>query len=183
MQTLLFDFIPVLLFFIAFKFYGIYVATTVGIVLTALQVVLTRIFKHRYDKQQLVTLVVFVVFGGMTLYFHNPLFVKWKPTVIFWVFSLVLFSTQFIGKKPLIQRMLEHLLEGQHGNIPVMVWKKLNAAWGMFFAFLGGVNLYVAYNFSTDAWVNFKLYGVMSFLILFSVAQAVFLSRYLSVEK
>lgn len=183
MQTLLLDFVPVVLFFVAFKFYGIYVATTVGIVLTALQVVLTRWLRKRFDKQQLITLAVFVVFGGMTLYFHNPIFVKWKPTIVFWIFSLVLLGTQFIGKKPLVQRMLEPMLESQQGNVPNTVWKKLNAAWGLFFATLGGVNLYVAYNFSTDAWVNFKLYGVMSFLILFSVGQTLFLSRYLTVRK
>src|SRR5579872_6248363 len=105
MSSLFIDFIPVLLFFFAFKFYGIYVATIVGIVVTALQVVVTRLKKRRFDKQQLVTLLVFSVFGGMTLYFHDPIFVKWKPTVIFWIFGVVFLATQFFGKKPLIQRM------------------------------------------------------------------------------
>lgn len=111
MLTVVYDFIPVILFFIAFKLYGIYTATVVGIVVTAFQVVITTIWKKRIDKQQLVTLIVFVVFGGMTLYFHNPLFVKWKPTVIYWIFAVVLFFSQFIGKKPLMQRMLEKYLK------------------------------------------------------------------------
>lgn len=180
MQTLLFDFVPVVLFFIAFKFYGIYVATTVGIVVTAIQVVLTRWLRKRYDKQQLVTLIVFVLFGGMTLYFHDPIFVKWKPTIIFWIFGFLLLGSQFIGKKPLVKRMLESLLEGQAHLIPDRVWTRLNIAWAIFFIILGSVNLYVAYFFSTDAWVNFKLYGVLSLLILFSFMQAIYLSRFLS---
>jgi intracellular septation protein len=184
MQNMLIDFIPVLLFFIAFKLYGIYVATTVGIVATALQVVVTRIVRKSFDKQQLVTLVVFVVFGGMTLYFHNPLFVKWKPTVVFWVFGVVFFFSQFIGKKPLAQRMLEKLMEGQdHSSVPPMIWKRLNLAWAAFFIVLGSLNLYVAYYFSTDVWVNFKVYGIMGILLAFSFVQAMCLTRYMSEVK
>ena len=183
MQSMLFDFIPVLLFFIAFKLYGIYVATTVGIVVTALQVVLTRIFRRHFDKQQLVTLAVFVVFGGMTLYFHNPIFVKWKPTLVFGIFGIVFLGSQFIGNKPLIQRMLEKLLEGQSHTIPEKVWKKLNVAWALFFLALASVNLYVAYSFSTDAWVNFKVYGIMGILLAFSFIQAIYLTRYMSEAK
>jgi intracellular septation protein len=183
MQSMLFDFIPVLLFFIAFKMYGIYVATTVGIVVTARQVVLTRIFRHKFDKQQLVTLAVFAIFGGMTLYFHNPIFVKWKPTMVFGIFGLIFFGSQFIGSKPLIQRMLEKLLEGQAHTVPNTVWKKLNLAWACFFITLASVNLYVAYSFSTDIWVNFKVYGIMGVLLAFSFAQALYLTRYLADAK
>ncbi len=184
MTHMLIDFVPVFLFFLAFKFYGIYVATTVGIVVTALQVVVTRVVRKRYDKQQLVTLVVFALFGGMTLYFHNPIFVKWKPSIVFWVFGLVFLGSQFIGKKPLIQRMLESLMEGQQGHhIPEQAWKKLNVVWGLFFLVLGGVNIYVAYNFSTNAWVNFKLYGITCLILVFSFAQAMYLSRYMTSVK
>ena len=133
MSTMLFDFIPVLLFFIAFKMYGIYVATTVGIVATALQVVMTRLTRKRFDKQQLVTLVVFCLFGGMTLYFHNPLFIKWKPTIIFWIFGTVFLVSQFITHKTLIQRMMEGMLDGQAHVIPSNVWRRLNVASGCVF--------------------------------------------------
>lgn len=181
-MQLLYDFLPVFLFFIAFKFYGIYVATVVGIIVTALQVLLTTIWMRKLDKKQLITLIVFVVFGGMTLYFHNPLFVKWKPTVVFWVFSLVFIGSHFIGKKPLIQRMLEHMVDGEH-PVPGLVWKKLNIVWALFFILLGGINLYVAYQFSTETWVNFKLYGILSILFIFSIFQAFYLSKYLTVQK
>lgn len=183
MLTMLYDFLPLFLFFLAFKLYGIYAATAVGIAATGLQVVTTRIFRKRYDKQQLITFVVFVIFGGMTLYFHNPLFIKWKPTVIFWIFAMVFFGSQFVGAKPLIQRMLEHVFENQEHTVPHGLWKKLNFAWAVFFALLGGLNLYVAYTYTLDIWVNFKVYGIFGLLVLFSIVQAIFLSRYLTETK
>jgi intracellular septation protein len=184
MQHFLIDFIPVLLFLAAFKLYGIYVATSVGIVATAVQVLLTRILRHKFDKQQLVTLVVFVIFGGMTLYFHNPIFVKWKPSIVFWIFGAALIISQFF-KKPIIQAMLEGLLADSQSKIavPTGVWKRLNLAWALFFLTLGTVNIYVAYKFSTEAWVNFKVYGILSLIMLFSFIQAFFLARYLSEAK
>lgn len=177
MLNLLYDFIPVFLFFLAFKIYGIYVATVVGIVATALQVVVTTLWKKKVDKKQLVTLFVFVVFGGMTLYFHNPIFVKWKPSIIFWIFGTVFLLSHFIGKKVIIQRMMENMLEGK--QLPDLVWKRMNLTWALFFLILGTVNIFIAYHFSTDTWVNFKFYGILGLLILFSVLQALCLSRYL----
>lgn len=182
MIAFLYDFIPVLLFFIAFKLYGIYVATVVGIAVTALQVIINYVWKRRVDKQQLITLIVFSLFGGMTLYFHDPLFVKWKPTVIFWIFGIVLLGSQFIGKKPLMQRMMEKMLE-EKGTIPHSVWRRLNLAWMTFFIVLGGINIYIAYHFSTDTWVNFKLYGILGLFILFSFAQAMCLAKYMTDAK
>jgi intracellular septation protein len=183
MQNILIDFVPVLLFLIAFKMYGIYAATTVGIVATAVQVLLTRLIRHRFDKQQVITLVVFVIFGGMTLYFHNPIFIKWKPSIIFWIFGLIFLGSQFIGVKTLAQRMLEGLLEGQATSVPRFVWSRLNIAWTVFFLSLGTVNIYVAYTYSTDTWVNFKVYGIMTLLLGFSFVQAICLTRYLSETK
>jgi intracellular septation protein len=182
MQNMLIDFIPVILFLIAFKMYGIYVATTVGIVATALQVVVTKLVRKKFDNQQLVTLAVFVVFGGMTLYFHNPIFVKWKPTIVFWVFGIAFLLSQFIGDKPIAQRMLEKVLEG-NAALPAKIWSRLNVAWAGFFLLLGALNLYVAYNFDTDVWVNFKVYGIMGILLIFSFVQAIFLSRFLAEGK
>lgn len=181
MQNFLIDFIPVILFLIAFKMYGIYVATSVGIISTALQVIITRFVRKKFDKQQLVTLVVFAVFGGMTLYFHNPIFVKWKPSIVFWVFGAAFLLSQVIGQKPIIQRMLENLVDEKAATpVPKNFWKKLNLAWGLFFIILGTINLYVAYSFSTEIWVNFKVYGILFLLMIFSFAQAICLSKYLS---
>lgn len=181
MSQFLIDLVPVLLFFIVFKLYGIYVATAVGIISTAVQVVVTFIWKKRFDRQQLLTLVVFVIFGGMTLYFHNPLFVKWKPTVVFWIMGLAFFLSRYIGEKTIVQRMLEKGLDGV--TLSKRIWQKLNGLWASFFLSVGGVNILVAYHFSTDVWVNFKLYGISSLLLLFCIFQAIFLSRYITGSK
>lgn len=179
MLNFLYEFLPVLLFFIAFKFYGIYVATGVGIAVTAIQLLLTTLIKKKLDKKQLITLIIFVVFGGMTLYFHNPIFVKWKPTVVFWLFGVVLFLSHFIGKKPIMRRMLEAMLDGK-ASLPNHIWSRLNMAWAVFFTILGLINIYVAYNYSTEVWVNFKLYGILGLLFAFSFLQALYLARYIS---
>jgi intracellular septation protein len=176
-MTMLYDFIPVLLFFIAFKWYGIYVATVVGIVMTGLQVIITRLWKKRFDKQQVVTFAVFLIFGSMTLYFHNPIFVKWKPSVIFWLFSIVFLLSQFIDKKPFIQRMLGTALD-EKGELPRKIWLRLNWAWALFFAIMGTINIFVAYSYSTETWVNFKLYGILGLGLAFGFLQAIWLARY-----
>lgn len=178
MLNLFYDFFIVLLFFIAFKFYGIYVATTVGIIGSMLQVIATRLWHKKYDKKQLLVMMIFLVFGGMTLYFHDPIFVKWKPTILFWIFGFVFFISQLIGRQPLIQRMMGHLLE-EKTPIPKVVWRRLNVAWSLFFFILGTINIFVAYHFTTDIWVNFKLYGIFSAMILFGFVQAFFLTRYM----
>lgn len=192
MNHFLFDLLPVLLFFIVFKYQGIYAATWVGILSTLVQAVFSRITQKRWDKMQVVTLVVFILFGGMTLYFHNPIFVKWKPTIIFWIFALALMGSHFVGKKPLMQRILEGALSNSQKNdqqieqlppvfIPTELGIKLNIAWTLFFIILGAINIYVAYRFSDAAWVNFKLYGITTATLVFSVLQTFFLMRQLKV--
>jgi intracellular septation protein len=178
-MQLFYEIFPVFLFFLAFKLYDIYVATLVGIVTTLLQVVITRVWQGKWDKKQLITLGVFVLFGSMTLYFHDPIFVKWKPTVIFWIFSLFIIGSQFFTQKPLMQRLMENMMQGKV-MVPQQVWKRLNIIWAVFFTLLGAVNLYIAYHYSNDAWVNFKFYGVTSALFVFSIIQAVYLSRYMT---
>ena len=177
----LYEFFPVLLFFITFKFYGIYAATVAGIVTTFIQVILTRFYSKKWDKKQLITLIIFLIFGSLTLYFHNPIFIKWKPTIIFWIFSLVIFGSLFT-RKTLVQQMMEHALEGK-GNIPVTVWQRLNIGWGFFFFLLGLINLYIAYQFSNEVWVNFKFYGITAALLIFSIAQALCLTKYVTTSK
>jgi len=178
MNAFLFDLLPVLLFFIAFKYYGIYVATWVGILSTLVQTLASRWQKKSWDKMQLVTLAIFTLFGGMTLYFHNPIFVKWKPTLVFWIFGLVLLGSHFIGSKCITQRVLETAMKEQ-ATIPHRVGRKLNIAWTLFFLTLGSVNLYIAYHYSDEVWVNFKLYGITAATLLFSVLQTLFLVRHL----
>lgn len=181
-MQLLYEILPVFLFFITFKFYNIYLATIVGIAATFLQVLLTRVFAGRWDKKQVVTLAVFVFFGGLTLYFHNPIFVKWKPTIIFWIFAIIILGSRLFAKQPLIQRMMMGGLDPKY-QIPVVIWQRLNTVWALFFAIMGAVNLYIAYFYSNDAWVNFKFYGITSALLVFSVGQAIYLSKHMSEVK
>lgn len=181
-MQLLYDIVPVLLFFIAFKFYGIYVATVVGIVATLAQVIFNKLWFKKWDRKQLVTLLVFSLFGGMTLYFHDPIFVKWKPTIVFWVFASAILGSQLFTRKTIAQRLMENVFQGK-GSVPLIVWKKVNIAWALFFISMGALNLYVAYYFSDDAWVNFKFYGITSALFLLSIAQAVYLMRFMSETK
>jgi len=177
-MQLFYEIFPVFLFFLAFKFYGIYVATVVGIVTTFFQVIITRVWMRKWDKKQLITLGIFIIFGGMTLYFHDPIFVKWKPTILFWLFAITLLITQFFTQKPLMQRMMESMLQDK-GQIPGLIWKRLNLIWAFFFTLLGGVNLYIAYFYNDAIWVNFKFYGVTLALFIFSIVQALYLSRFL----
>lgn len=179
---LFYEIIPVFLFFLAFKFYGIYVATVVGIVSTFLQVIISRIWMRKWDRKQLITLFVFLIFGGMTLYFHDPIFVKWKPTIIFWVFALAIIGSHLFTRKPLAQRLMEGILQDK-AEVPFFVWRRLSVMWAFFFIALGAINLYVAYHLSNDAWVDFKFYGITSALFAFSILQAFYLTRYMSEPK
>jgi len=180
-MQLFFEFFPVLLFFLTFKFYGIYAATVVGIITTFLQVMITRLWMKKWDNKQLITLAIFVVFGGMTLYFHNPIFVKWKPTILFWLFAVTLLVTQYFTQKPLIQRLMENMLQDK-GHLSKQIWMRLNLIWASFFTLLGVMNLYVAYFYSDDIWVNFKFYGITSALFIFSIFQACYLARFITEE-
>lgn len=178
----LFEIFPVALFFIAFKLYGIYTATIVGIIATALQVLLTRLVLQQWDKKQVITLVVFLFFGGMTLYFHNPIFVKWKPTIVFWIFAIAILMTQFFTKKTLAERLMASVLQDK-GTVPDQVFRRLNLLWFVFFFILGLLNLYIAYYASDEAWVNFKFYGITGILFVISIAQAFYLMRFITVDK
>lgn len=176
-MKLLFDFLPIFLFFIAYKVYDIYVATIVAIVASCLQVTFFW-FKHRrVETMHIITLVLIVVLGGATLLFKDETFIKWKPTGVNWMFGLVFLGSQFIGKKTILERMM-----GANITLPAGIWTRLNAAWALFFIALGFINLYVAYNYDTDTWVNFKLFGMMGLTIGFIVLQAIYLSRHIKHE-
>ncbi len=179
MLNIIYEFSLIIIFFIAFKFYDIYVATATIMVGALLQLLATRFYKGHFEKKQVIVLAILLVFGGMTLYFHDPIFIKWKPTIVFWILGMVFLASQFMGTKTLIQRMLSQAFEGK-AMVPEHIWKGLNLAWAMFFLLLGAVNVFIAYYFSTDTWVNFKLYGILSALLLFGFVQSLFLTRYMS---
>jgi len=177
-MKLLFDFFPIILFFIAFKLYGIYTATAVAIVASFAQVGWYWLKHKRFENTHLITLVIIVVFGGATLLLEDELFIKWKPSVLNWVFGVAFLASHFIGKKTIVERMM-----GGNINLPTGVWSKLNASWVVFFIALGFINLYVVYNFDTDTWVNFKLFGMMGLTLLFVIAQAAYMSRHMETSK
>lgn len=170
----LFDFFPILLFFVAYKAYDIYVATAVAIIASFIQVGWFWLQHRRVEKMHVITLLMITVLGGATLLLQDPTFIMWKPTIVNWAFGLVFIGSQFIGKKTIIQRMMESTVE-----MPQPVWTKLNLAWAAFFVFLGFLNLYVAYNFDEETWVNFKLFGMIGLTFVFIIAQAFFIGRYI----
>ncbi|MEE9354463.1 MAG: septation protein A [Methylococcaceae bacterium] len=174
-MKLLFDFFPIILFFIAFKTHGIYAATTVAIVATVLQVSYSWIKHRKVETMNWITLILIVVMGGATLYLQDEQFIKWKPTVINWLFGLAFLISQFVGKKPFVERMMSSNI-----TLPHPVWLRLNLSWSLFFVTMGFVNLYVIYNFDTETWVNFKLFGMLGLTLAFVLLQAIFLSRYIT---
>lgn len=173
-MKMLFDFFPVVLFFIAYKTYDIYVATAVLIIACTVQTLAHRVVKGKFETSHVITLVLVALFGGLTLILQDEVFIKWKPTAINWLFSAAFIGSQFIGQQTIIERMM-----GANISLPSAVWTRLNIAWALFFVVLGGLNLYVAFSFDTDTWVNFKLFGLMGLTLLFIIAQSVYLLPYL----
>ncbi|MDG4550182.1 MAG: septation protein A [Candidatus Contendobacter sp.] len=176
-MKLLFDFLPILLFFIAYKLSDIYVATGVLVVATLAQVGWSWLRQRRVEKLPLITAGLVLIFGGATLFLHDPVFVKWKPTVVNWLFAAVFLGSRLVGRKTLLERMMGEQLE-----LPAPVWVKLTFAWAGFFLVMGAVNLYVAFTFSENAWVNFKLFGLLGLTLLFVLGQALYMSRHLKTD-
>jgi intracellular septation protein len=174
----LFDLLPVVLFFVAFKLTDIYVATAVAILTTFVQVGILKLRGKRVDAMLWASLAIIAVFGGATLLLQDEMFIKWKPTVLYWLLGGVLATGALAFRRNLVRTMLS-----QQVQLPEPVWTRLNWSWVGFFAFMGGLNLYVAYNYSTDLWVNFKLFGGMGLMLLFVVAQALVLAKYVEEEK
>ena len=177
-MKLLLDFFPIILFFVAYKVWGIYVATAVAIVGTIAQIGYMRMKTGKTEPMQWVSLAIIVVFGGATLLAHNENFIKWKPTVLYWVMGLVLLIGQAVFNKNFIRSLM-----GSQIQLPDPVWRNLNWGWTGFFAVMGAINLWVAFNFDTDTWVNFKLFGGMGLMVVFVIAQAIYLSRHVKEEE
>jgi intracellular septation protein len=198
-MKLLFDLFPVILFFVVFRLAGsnpeaaqafgshylsalvsggevtltqapILLATAVAILATIGQIGWLLARRKPVDNMLWVSLVIIVLFGGATIYFHDEQFIKLKPTVLYWCFALVLLASPLLLKKNLIKAMM-----GKQLSLPENVWSRLNLAWGLFFSLMGALNLYIAFSFPLDFWVNFKL-GLM---IVFVVLQSIYLSRHM----
>ena len=173
-MKLLFDLFPVILFFVAFKFQGIYVATAVAIAATFCQVGWVWAKHRKVDTMLWASLALIVVFGSATLLLHDETFIKWKPTVLYWLFGVVLFFSDIIFGKNLIRAMMQSQI-----TVPDAVWRKLNLSWVFFLALMGSANLYVAYHFSTENWVNFKLFGSIGLMLVFVLLQGLMLAKYI----
>lgn len=174
-MKLFLDFFPIVLFFAAYKLADIYVATLAAIVGSVLLVGFTWLTRRKVETMHLVSMVLIVVFGGLTWYLRDPTFIKWKPTVLNWLFGVMFLGSQFIGEKPVIQRMLSAQI-----TLPAPVWLRLNLAWTAYFLVIGAVNLYVAYTYEEQVWVNFKLFGMLGLTFVFVLLQSFYLSRFLS---
>lgn len=170
----LFDLIPVILFFIGFKLYDIFTATAMAIGATIALIIYAKIRHGKVEKMLLVNGAIISVLGGVTLLLHDKTFIMWKPTVLYWLLAAVLLVSNGFFNKNFIQQMMGKML-----NAPVSVWNKLNFAWVVFLVILGFVNLYIAFNYSENTWVNFKLFGVTSVMFIFIIAQTLLLKQYL----
>ena len=173
-MKLLIDFFPILLFFVAFKFWGIYVATGVAMAATVVQITYLRLRHGKVEPMQWLSLGVIVVFGGATLLAHSETFIKWKPTVLYWLMGGALLVGQVVLRKNLIKSLM-----GAQMELPDAAWNAMNWSWTGLFVAMGALNLWVAYQFDTETWVNFKLFGGLGLMLVFIVAQALYLSRYI----
>jgi intracellular septation protein len=202
-MKLLFDFLPIILFFVTFKYaesqkdwaarfatdhFGdvvsggvvgvaeapVLLATVVVIFATILQIAFLLARGRKIDLMLWVSLVLVVALGSATIWFRSETFIKWKPSVLYWVMGLAFWLSQLIFRKNLLQALI-----GSQLKLPAPVWQRLNFAWVAFFGLMGLLNIYVAYTFSTDTWVNFKLFGGIGLMLLFTLGQGIYLSRYL----
>jgi len=178
----LFDVFPLLLFFAAFKLYDIYVATAVAIAASFLQVGLYWWRQRKFETMHLITLAVIAVFGGLTLVLRDDTFIKWKPTLVYWIFAGLVLGSHFVGRKTVMERLLSAQIA-----LDARLWRHYNLSWGLFFAIAGALNLYVAFFYALDqaaevrqaTWVNFKVFGLLGLTLAFAVVQALVLARHI----
>ncbi len=171
-----FEFIPLIIFFAVYKMVDIYMATA-SLMVTMGLMLAYNYFKHgKAEKMHIITFVMVVVFGGLTLFLHDDAFIKWKVTVVYALFSVALLVSQLLFKKPIIKQMLSKEL-----SLPDNVWNNLNIAWAVFFAVLGAVNVYIAFSLPQEIWVNFKVFGLLGATLVFTILSGVYLYKYLPV--
>ena len=201
-MKLLLDFLPLLLFFVTFKYADrqpdwaaafatehlgflvsggkvgpteapVLLATVVVMAATIAQVLFLKLRGRKVDLMLWISLGLVVTLGAATVYFHNEAFIKWKPTLVYWLFSAAILISRLLGRD-LLRQML-----GQELHLPDVIWTRLNRAWIVFFAAMGFANLYVAYSFSTEAWANFKVFGGTGLMIAFMLGQGIYMTRHL----
>ncbi len=169
-----FDLLPVILFFVGFKLYGIFAATAIAIATTLAMIIYAKIRHGKIEKMLLINGAIISVLGGVTLLLQDKTYIMWKPTVLYWLLAAVLLISNLFFKKNFIQQMMGKIMQA-----PSAVWTKLNLAWVIFLVGLGFLNLYVAFNYTENAWVNFKLFGVTGMMFVFVILQTLVLKKYL----
>ena len=172
MQKFLFDLFPIILFFIAFKVYDIFIATAVAIVATLLQIIFVYLKDKKVEKVLLFNGVMITFLGGLTILLQDKMFIMWKPSVLYWCFALILLFSNVFLKKNLVQMAL-----GKQVELKNKFWNVINWYTSIFFVLLGFINLYVAYNFSEDTWVNFKLFGITGLLFIYMIFLGLYISK------
>ena len=170
-MQLFIDYLPILAFFGAYFYEDIYFATAVLMAVMPLVLVAQYLLTKKANKIYLASTALVLVLGTATLMFRNPQFLFWKPTVLNWAIALVFLGSQFVGEKTIVERMM-----GTAASLKKQQWNKLNMMWVAFFVFVGGVNLYVAFSYSEEAWVKFKLFGMLGLTVLFVIVQTVWLT-------
>lgn len=185
-MKILFDLFPLLIFFGAFKFYDIFIATAAAIIATFIQVGIFWTKHRRFETIHIITLIIITLFGGLTILLKDDIFIKWKPTIVNWLFSGVIVSMLLFSRKSALEFVM-----GKQINLPGPVWRRLNWAWALFFLALGGLNLYVAFYYNasatpevrTAAWVNFKVFWLFGLTLAFAIAQMFFISKHLQLTE
>ncbi len=177
-MQLFLDLLPVVAFFIAYKLTNIFVATAVLIVGVLAQTLLSWIRHRRVSPMLLTSAVLVLVFGGLTLLIHDATFIKWKPTIVDWLFAGAFLVSQFWRGPTIVQRMM-----GEQVQLEPAVWKRLNVMWIVFFAFCGALNLYVAFHYSEGTWVNFKLFGLFGLTLVFALLQGMWIAKHTEAEE
>lgn len=179
MKKFLFDLFPLILFFVAYRFADIYVATAVAMAAGVAQILYIRVTGQVIETMHWVNLAIIVLFGGATLYLHDEAFIKWKPTVLYWLFAGVLIGSQLFFKRNTLKKLL-----GEKIALNDSGWFRLNMSWGLFFLVAGALNLFVAFSgwFTQSQWVSFKVFGLMGLLVLFVIAQSIWLSKHMLPE-
>ena len=173
-MKMLFDLLPVILFFITYKVTGdIYLATGVTVATSVIQIAYLKLKKQTVPATLWFSTGVIVVMGALTIFLHNDKFIMWKPTILYWGFALALIGARFLGKFAIRAAMQNQMV------LPDAVWRNLDWMWAIFLLGMGGLNLYVAYTYSQAVWVNFKLFGSMGLMLIFVIAQGIYLARHL----
>ncbi|VFP86367.1 septation protein A [Candidatus Erwinia haradaeae] len=171
------DFLPLLVFFIIYKIYNIFIASSALIAVSVVILLLKWLLYRTLDKISLLTFFLVAMLGGLTIIFHNPDFIKWKVTIIDSIFSIALLSSYFFMSKSLMQKMLNTQM-----HLPEIIWRRLDLAWGLFFLFCGVANIYGIFYFSQDAWVDFKVFGLGGLTLLFALLSGFYVFRFISRE-